>query len=181
MKTLITDLPERGDFISGYRTIEIGYPWLTTGAIMALELLLKPEFNVLELGSGGSTVFWARRCKSVRSFETDPQWADKVRPQVEQYGNVKLTCGPMEKLLEEIRAEPDGYFDLALSDSSPYQASRPTLTMAIMPKIKPWGWLVIDNYSMWGMESFPYSEWNTFTFDDFAWMGRGTRICQKGQ
>ena len=178
MKTLVTDLPERADFVSGNRTLEIGYPWLTPGAIMALELLLTKDFKVLELGSGGSTVFWASRCKSVRSFETDAQWWYKVGPFVEKYGNARLTHGDMYRILDEIKAEPDGHYDLALSDSSPYQSDRLALTNAIVPKIRPGGWLVIDNYDFFGMERFDYGGWKTYTFDDFSWVGKGTRICQ---
>lgn len=152
MQTFVTELPDREDFVNGKKTLEIGYPWLTPGAIMALELLLTKDFKVLELGSGGSTVFWARRCKSVRSFETDPEWANKVRPSVEKYGNTSLIHADMQRILDEIKAEPDASCDLALSDSSPYQSSRPILTEAIIPKIRPGGWLVIDNYNAFGVE-----------------------------
>ncbi len=181
MKTIITELPEREDFIHGRNSIQIGYPWLTPGSILALELLIKPEFNVLELGTGGSTIFWAKRCKSVKSLETKAQYIDYVKPSVELcYPNVTLHCGTMQELLAIINELPDESYELVLADSCPVDTVRLTMANAVAPKVKKGHWLVIDNYNEWGMENFDYKAWNVYTYDDYNWSGRGTRICQKG-
>ena len=85
MKTIITDIPDYKTFYKGQKTLEIGYPWITFGAIMALEKILadsKGRFNILEMGSGGSTLFFQNRCASLVSFEDDPQWVEKVKEKI---------------------------------------------------------------------------------------------------
>jgi hypothetical protein len=57
-------IPE--DHWIGSRCLDLGLPWLTPGAIRWLAANLKPTDCVLELGSGGSTVFFATRCKVVQ-------------------------------------------------------------------------------------------------------------------
>ena len=57
-------------------SIPIKY-WL--GAIYELDILLCPSDCVLEFGSGGSTLFFARRCHEVYSYETDIDWHNSVR------------------------------------------------------------------------------------------------------
>ena len=49
-------------------------PWLTEGAIDFLSHFVRPGFRVLETGSGASTLWFAKRAKSVVSIEDDPDW-----------------------------------------------------------------------------------------------------------
>jgi hypothetical protein len=53
-------------------------PWLTAAAIVKFEGLLKPDWNVLEYGSGGSTVWLAERVRRVLSLEHKKAWALEV-------------------------------------------------------------------------------------------------------
>jgi hypothetical protein len=61
------------------RPLDLGLPWISLKAIRFLERFLTPEMTVLEYGSGGSTIFFARRCKHVISIEDDPVWLGAVR------------------------------------------------------------------------------------------------------
>jgi tRNA A58 N-methylase Trm61 len=54
-------------------------PWLTYRAIAWLEARLRPEMTVYEWGSGGSTLFFARRVAHVISVEHDATWHGQVR------------------------------------------------------------------------------------------------------
>ena len=65
MKSIITKIPSREAFLKGEDTLKIGYPWLTYGAVIALEEVIKPDFKILEFGSGGSTFFFANNAESV--------------------------------------------------------------------------------------------------------------------
>src|SRR5208283_402812 len=49
--------------------LELGVPWFSQSAIDFLESYVKPSMRVFEYGSGGSTIFFARRAKSVDSIE----------------------------------------------------------------------------------------------------------------
>jgi predicted O-methyltransferase YrrM len=53
-------------------------PWLTFAAIGRLKHILRPSMRVFEYGSGGSTLFFARRAASLITIEHDPAWGQKV-------------------------------------------------------------------------------------------------------
>src|SRR5438874_13577508 len=45
-------------------------PWLGFRAIKHLDRLIKPDWRVLEFGSGMSTIWFARRCATLVSIKT---------------------------------------------------------------------------------------------------------------
>lgn len=182
MKTIINELPNRSNFLRGRYTIDIGYPWFSYGAIMAIEEQVKPEHNVLELGSGGSTIFFSRRCKSVRSYETDPLFEEKVKLALSNPSNVSLICGDMKVLTGAIKKEPDGYYDWLIVDLAPIGRRykfRFKMMIESIPKLKTGGFMVVDNYDENYLNTFDYSGWKVYTFDDFRYGGMGTKICIK--
>ncbi len=62
----------------GRNSVADRLPWMTFRAIEAIEQIATKEQNVFEWGSGGSTLFWADRCKSVVSVEHDAGWFGTV-------------------------------------------------------------------------------------------------------
>lgn len=178
MKTIISDIPGREAFLRGRGALEIGYPWLTFGAIVALEGIVNKKFKVMEFGSGGSTVFWARNCKNVKSFETNPEWFKSVKERVAEFKNVEIILGDEVTNLKRLEREPDSHYDIVLIDSDPNTTQRITLANASIQKIKPGGSLIIDNYMKFGMKNFVYPEGEIYTFDELRHSGRGTRICK---
>lgn len=180
MKTIVSDISSRASFFKGQGTLEIGYPWLTFGAIIALESVINKNFKVLEFGSGGSTVFWAERCKSVKSFETNPEWYKNVEKRAEGFKNVEINLLSEAGILEALKKEPDNHYDLVVVDSYPNDIQRILIANAAIAKVKLNGFLIIDNYLKFGMEKFIYPKgWEIYTFDEFRYSGRGTRICRK--
>lgn len=178
MKSVIYHIPSREAFFKGKGALEIGYPWLSFGAIIALESVVNKNFKVLEFGSGGSTVFWSQTCKSVKSFETNPDWFKKVRQRIKEFKNVEIILANKEQILKMVEKEPKNYYDLVLVDSYPKEAERILLANAAVPKIKSNGWLIIDNYLKFGMEHFTYPKSEIYTFDELRYSGKGTRICK---
>ncbi|RZJ43959.1 MAG: FkbM family methyltransferase [Brevundimonas sp.] len=57
-------------------------PWYTYPAIAFLSSKDYGTLRVFEFGSGGSTIWWAARAKSVVSVEHDAAWAEEIRPQL---------------------------------------------------------------------------------------------------
>jgi predicted O-methyltransferase YrrM len=53
-------------------------PWLTYPMIEFLASLDLSGKSVLEFGSGGSTLYWAKHAKDVVSVEMDAAWADRL-------------------------------------------------------------------------------------------------------
>lgn len=191
-------------FMGGKGLLEAGAPWLSTGSVTALETyILRPDVlrketpemrdarypkRVLELGSGGSTVFWAKRVDHVTSYETDPAWAPMTEAALVAHGvrdKVDLRAVPHAEALVSVAALPDASFDLLLVDHAdptlPWgkRADRLPLALAALPKLKRDAWLVVDNYSCHGMLNFDYAGWDVWHFDDLRYSCRGTLIARR--
>lgn len=185
MKTILTKLPnDRRRIFRGYHTIDIGYPWIAFGAIIELEYICdaNKEMSVLEIGSGGSTIFYSERCKLVKSFETNANWYEKVIDRLIETNrdNVDLNLCSMSKTLELIKQEPDESFDLVMVDAHEKEPiSRLEISNIATPKLKIGGYFVIDNYAAQGMDKFDYSNYNVYTFDIMFRWWMGTKICVK--
>jgi len=193
MKSIITDMPRYKRYIQGEGTLDIGFPWLTLGAILALEqTILQPTFNVLELGSGGSTIFWARRVALVVSIETEEKWANAVRAKLATLSDVcpvTIYVKPYREAAAWIEtAFSDNSYDLLLIDHANqrrsskgwrYRTDRNLMGWPAMKKVKPGGWCVVDNYMMHRMEETDWTGWDVYHHDALHYNGRGTLIAQK--
>ena len=178
-KTIIREIPKRKNFFRGIKSVEIGYPWITYGSIIQLELLANPEWKVLELGSGGSTIFFSKRFGKVLSFETDKGWYDRVKNKLGEATNVDLRLLTVPEIEITINTHPDRYFDICLLDLGLHDKYRLRLSNLVMSKIKVGGYLVVDNYDSKYMNRINYTGYQVFTYDDMEWSGKGTRICKK--
>lgn len=178
MRTIITLLPSRIGYLRGKATVEIGYPWLSYGAIIALEQIVTPEFDILEFGAGGSTIFFSRRCRSVKSFESDKEWYDKVKKALPEESNVELNYSNIHQTLAAIKEEPLEYYDIILVDSGPHYRHRRAILDLVPPLLKVGGHLVLDNYCQKHLISFPTKGFEVYTFDDL-YIKIGTRIYKK--
>lgn len=191
MKTILSKMPEWPQYIKGQDTLTVGYPWLALGAILALERILQPTWRVLELGSGGSTVFLARRCASVQSFETDATWGHRVQRAVTGLTATVTHCATVEDIGAELDRIPRASMDLVVIDhADPARAAiqrtanRLPLTLMALPTLKVGGWLVVDNYDAFGMREFDWSPFHVITCDEAGgvfmktrrYSGRGTRL-----
>src|SRR5438477_3935780 len=72
------------NLVKGKTPLDLEVPWFSYAAIDFLERFLKPEMSVVEYGSGGSTLFFAHRVKTVFSIEDNPQWFELVSERVKQ-------------------------------------------------------------------------------------------------
>ena len=174
MKTIVTDIPDYKTFLRGEKTVEIGYPWLTFGAIMALEKILDDSlgtFSILESGCGGSTVFFAKRCKQILSIEHDIKWVLHAMEKLERLKIFNFIPTDPETL-----SHLEGLFDMVLVDGGANWKERQKLLDLLYLRVKKGGWLIIDNYEH---VKFDYTGWDVYTFDMFRYSGRGTKLCKK--
>ncbi len=169
----------------GKENLEKGCPWLTPGAIIYLDSHIQSFFKVLELGSGGSTVFFAKRCAQVTSIETSEEWHKKVKDSLtnKNMSNVQLLFLSIDECKQYIYTLPDNSFDLVLIDPG-YRRKRVMFTRMCINKLKAGGLLVIDNYA-WtqrtkiGLTSkIRLTGWISYFFDDpyHSGWGDGTSI-----
>ncbi|MDR7127725.1 hypothetical protein J2X69_000053 [Algoriphagus sp. 4150] len=77
------------------------YPWLTYGAISWLKKNVQEDWNILEFGSGSSTVFFAKHCQFVTSFEHDNSWRELVLQQLGQKGFINVKILPYSAVYQD--------------------------------------------------------------------------------
>lgn len=174
-------------------------PWWTPGAIAFIRALIRPEWRVLELGSGGSTVFFATRCCSIISLENDLEWHNSVQKEVavQALHHAEINLIPsQDEQITFLRNLPDEQFDCILIDSHKV-LDRGLLGACALPKLKPGGTLIVDNYSWLQLNMFdrrpatlplpgyPQTRlalgigWKSYYFNDPYWLGKGTAVFRK--
>ena len=123
-------------------------PWIVPAAVGWLGRRMKRSWQVLELGSGRSTVWLAKRSASVLAFEDDEYWRERARHKLAEAGvsNVELRGLPIERFVSEVEALEDGIFDLVVVDflESP-QADRVDAVRVGRDKLRPGGYLLLDD------------------------------------
>ncbi|MBX3728486.1 MAG: class I SAM-dependent methyltransferase [Candidatus Sumerlaeia bacterium] len=140
-----------------------GLPWISIPAIAWLEQTIRPEWQAFEYGAGGSTVFLLQRLARVVSVEHDGEWLASVRERLSpetatradlrhappQPGDDPATASTVpayrgmnfRNYVSMIDEFADATFDLVLVDGR----ARNACVRAAWPKVRPGGWLVLDN------------------------------------
>lgn len=67
------------NLLSGKSPLEHRVPWWSFGATKEVTRMLRPDSEIFEFGSGGSTLFLAARAKSVTCVEDSSDWAESVK------------------------------------------------------------------------------------------------------
>ena len=144
-------------------------PWITFGARRWVESFLTADMHVFEFSSGGSTIFLAKRVKTLVSVEHDEHWyeltaealarqeirncqyllvtpqhADKpVHEPNDPYGFVSSGYPGMslEEYITSISTFPDESFDLVSIDGR----ARPSCVLHALDKVRCGGYLMLDN------------------------------------
>lgn len=184
------------DLAPGDSTMELEIPWLTRGAIYRLNELLDGTERVLEFGAGGSTLFFARRCKSVISFEGNPQWFAKVRKELELKDIQNVTAkqfNNIDELAQEIGRLKNGNYNCTLIDSGKGIVRDHVLQLCLDKMDRKRSILVLDNHASSAL--FPQaskmsvgefishyldSGWKGEEYRQRRWGGKGTRIFHSG-
>lgn len=96
--------------------------------------------SLLEYGCGRSTVFYAKRVKSVFSVETDKKWFEKVKLFTSSISNVNLNLVPYERTSYIQSFKPES-FDVIVNDAK----YRDLVALDALSTLKRGGILVIDN------------------------------------
>lgn len=155
--------------LSGSSPLDRQVPWLPYAAVKFLEQHLNCSATVFEFGSGGSTIWFARRAKQVISVEHNRTWYTRVRQVLNEnnLSNVTLllrepkivdqpvqkgpiqgvtygtSSGPwdMESYATAIDDFDDASFDVVLVDGR----SRAACLVHAIPKVRPGGLLILDD------------------------------------
>ena len=173
----------------GVEGLQKGWPWMTPGAVEFLNDLYLKTATVVEIGAGGSTIFWANRCKKVYAFEENTEWADLLQ---ETISKKRLTS--KVKLFNQEFDDPDSIEDqimILCPDTSKRCTNwnRTEILNRWMPKLAEESIIVLDNYK-WDkvypgifdleplefLDKYNLKNHKVIDFDFDGWMGEGTRI-----
>ena len=115
------------------------FPLLTYPFMDFIESHDVSDFNLIEFGSGNSTLYFEKKFNKVISFETNNQWYDKIKKQLK---NTEYN------LIESENLEEGNYFidinhnkNFALIDAA---CNRYKVTKNLLKKIKP-NYIILDN------------------------------------
>lgn len=135
--------------------LDLGLPWVSFAAIDFLAAFVQPSMRVFEYGSGGSTVFFARRATEVVSTEDHPGWRDRVQARLDADGlrNVTLQYRPFDFVRAEgfagsgyLHSIPEGRFDVIMVDGTEYDVPvRPDCFFHAEDFVAPGGVIVVDD------------------------------------
>jgi predicted O-methyltransferase YrrM len=116
-------------------------PWLVYGATDFLEHTISPKARILELGGGGSTVFWLNRGNQVVTIENNSEWFGRMNEVVGTNPNWKpyLVEEISVTSLEDLNL---GKFDVVVND---FIGDRSKLSKWIENSVSPGGFIVWDN------------------------------------
>jgi predicted O-methyltransferase YrrM len=123
-------------------------PWIVPASIGWLRRRIRSDWSILELGSGRSTVWFARRAGQVLSLEDNEYWHPRTRERLDEAGlsNVDLRLRPVEDFPAEVASLPDEAFDLVVVDflEAP-SVTRIDCLEPAMKKVRPGGYLLLDD------------------------------------
>lgn len=182
--------------------LDRGEPWLSLAAIDELRNIVQPSARVLEYGSGGSTVFFAKHCHSVLTIEHDQQWHDLLKEKLSQLNidNVNLQHVGPEACTDLSEIDPHAGFGSTgqefadMSFKAYVQApsafstqkfdiisidgrARPACIRQSLDMLAPGGVLIVDNAERQHYAKVlgrqPWCDWKTIK-------AAGPNICQWG-
>jgi predicted O-methyltransferase YrrM len=117
-------------------------PWIPYPAIRHLATIAKPEWRVLEHGSGMSTVWWAKHVAHVEAIEANPDWRERVVKKLAKQGttnvNIELRT---DDSYADLTAYADRTFDLVVIDGH----AREVVASQAARVVKRPGWIYLDN------------------------------------
>jgi SAM-dependent methyltransferase len=140
---------------AGKTPLDLEIPWFSYAAIDFLETFLEPHMTVCEYGSGGSTLFFAHRVRSVFSIEDNRRWYELVNARLRErrVTNVTLVLSPFDfknpvafEQSEYLNAMPNQKFDVIVVDGSEeWTQVRPTCFARAEGHVKAGGIIVVDD------------------------------------
>ncbi len=135
--------------------LELGLPWWPYLAIQFLETRLTKDMRVFEYGTGGSTVFFAERCKEVVSVEDDARWLKRVEEKLAQKGlnNARIRHRPFDfrrpanfRSSDYLRALNESGYSIIIIDGQDWTfRERPECFRRAERFIRPDGVIVVDD------------------------------------
>lgn len=117
-------------------------PWWTREAITIMDSFLHPDMDVVEWGSGASSIWLAARCGSLITIDSNPGFYNMVRAALQKAGYAKEKyCAVLRPLDYRYYTCAQGIYDVAIVDGR----TRVACCNHAVGILKPGGLLLLDN------------------------------------
>ena len=154
-------------------------PWMPYSTIIKLHSVISKDFNILETGSGGSSLFFLQRCKTLTSLEHDKKWILELEnkisvPKFKSRWSLILRDLTTEALnqspyLDYIKNQKEEAFDLISIDG---RLRSESLKIA-SSKVKRGGFILLDNSDRYqyqkGVEFLNELGWNRKDYEGICY------------
>ncbi len=160
--------------IWGNTPITSSQPWISFGALQFLKQRIRPNHEVFEYGSGGSTFYFAQRARSVVTVESHPEWHRKLTNEItsRKLSNIVCELHPISGDRSAV-FQSDAYFhrvhsqlwDIILIDcycgysETQYGETRSFAFKLSLPQVRPGGFVVLDDSWMFPELLKPRQGW----------------------
>ena len=135
-----------------YRHSHPDVPWLAPAAVDFLDGYMQPSDDMLEFGSGRSTLWFASKVHHITSVEHNPEWYARINSKISTSSITNISYLLHQKQEESIPASETNYvmatasfkfssLDIVLVDGT-YRAQ---CVLKSLPLLKPGAILIIDN------------------------------------
>lgn len=190
------NMPE--EYWTGKHCLSKELPWLVPSAVHRLDELLTKDDYVFEVGTGGSTLFYAKRCGFIQAIETDQTWGGVVQNKLigEDYLNHQYVTVPKDTVTIKTYVSINWSKGIpkitVLSVDTEQGLDRSNIFEFVLCEcLHTLRVIVMDNYaehSLWPKHWHMTEEqicarlgvgWVCETYDDCHWFGNGTRICMR--
>jgi len=135
-------------------SLSLAMPWWSFSAIDFISSQCLETHEVFEYGSGGSTVFFARRCKKVTAIEDDAGWQQSlaVEIQTQSLENVEVSLRPFDFVKGEgftssdYLSALDKFYDIIVVDGQDWSGdTRPACFARAEEHIREGGMIIVDD------------------------------------
>jgi len=133
------------------------YPMLTHNFV---EYFIHPDRNLsdktlLEIGAGHSTIFWGSHFKNVYSYESDPDWIQRLNNEYEIPDNVKIFQVAIPDFLTASFKDHIAISDYIIIDNNPTMVNREMYARKVVEYKKEDSQIILDN-GTWNIPAYRY-------------------------
>jgi len=118
-------------------------PWWTYSSIQFIDQTISSHADILEVGGGSSSIFWANRGNRVVTLESNPQWIETIRSLTTSTSS-RIEIVQIEEETPECISMTIGNqkFDVVINDGA---GDRIQIADLLLESLKPSGIMIWDN------------------------------------
>lgn len=174
----------------GINFLDYEIPWMVPESLYFLDNLLNSNDIVLDIGSGGSTIYFLKTCKKVYSIETDKEWFNLVNDKINQknlHENLTYFNLEFEQINDYIQSITDTITVTTIDTIN--RKNRTKVFEKIISSKKIPEIIILDNWAskkvfkgIYNLTSeelismYNLHQYQIFDFYHPQWFGNGTRI-----